>query len=32
MEGIANTDDGRFFYVTDEEEGGHHRLTRLLTG
>jgi hypothetical protein len=30
VEGIAITDDGRFFYVTDEDEGVHLRLTRLL--
>lgn len=32
VEGIAITDDGRFFYVTDEDEGVHLRLTRLLAG
>ncbi len=32
VEGIAITDDGRFFYVTDEDEGVHLRLTRLLVG
>ncbi len=32
VEGITITDDGRFFYVTDEDEGVHLRLTRLLTG
>ena len=26
----AITDGGRFFYVTDEDEGVHLRLTRLL--
>jgi hypothetical protein len=31
VEGIAVTDDGRFFYVTDEDEGVHLRLTRLVT-
>ena len=31
VEGITITDDGRFFYVTDEDEGVHLRLTRLLT-
>lgn len=31
VEGIAITDDGHFFYVTDEDEGVHLRLTRLLT-
>ncbi len=31
VEGIAITDDERFFYVTDEDEGVHLRLTRLLT-
>jgi hypothetical protein len=30
VEGIAITDGGRFFYVTDEDEGVHLRLTRLL--
>ncbi len=30
VEGIAITDDGRFFYVTDEDEGVHLRLTRLI--
>lgn len=30
VEGIAITDDDRFFYVTDEDEGVHLRLTRLL--
>lgn len=30
VEGIAVTDDDRFFYVTDEDEGVHLRLTRLL--
>jgi hypothetical protein len=32
VEGIAITDAGRFFYVTDEDEGVHLRLTRLLSG
>jgi hypothetical protein len=32
VEGIALTDDGRFFYVTDEDEGVHLRLTRVLVG
>ena len=32
VEGIAITEDGRFFYVTDEDEGVHLRLTRLLAG
>jgi glucose/arabinose dehydrogenase len=32
VEDIAITDDGRFFYVTDEDEGVHLRLTRLLAG
>jgi hypothetical protein len=32
VEGIAITDDGRFFYVTDEDEGVHLRLTRVLVG
>ena len=30
VEGIAITGDGRFFYVTDEDEGVHLRLTRLV--
>lgn len=30
VEGIAITDEGRFFYVTDEDEGVHLRLTQLL--
>jgi hypothetical protein len=30
VEGIAITDDGRFFYVTDEDGGVHLRLTRIL--
>lgn len=30
VEGIAGTDDGRFFYVVDEDEGVHLRLTRFL--
>ena len=30
VEGIAITGDGRFFYVTDEDEGVYLRLTRLL--
>ncbi len=30
VEGITITDDGRFFYVTDEDEGVHLRLTRIL--
>lgn len=30
VEGIAITGDGHFFYVTDEDEGVHLRLTRLL--
>jgi hypothetical protein len=32
VEGIAGTEDGRFFYVVDEDEGVHLRLTRLLVG
>ncbi len=32
VEGIAITEAGRFFYVTDEDEGVHLRLTRLLAG
>ena len=32
VEGIAITADGDFFYVTDEDEGVHLRLTRLLEG
>jgi hypothetical protein len=31
VEGIAITRDGRFFYVTDEDEGVHLRLTRLFS-
>ena len=30
VEGIAITEGDRFFYVTDEDEGVHLRLTRLL--
>lgn len=30
VEGIAVTEDGRFFFVTDENEGVHLRLTRLV--
>jgi len=30
VEGIAITEGSRFFYVTDEDEGVHLRLTRLL--
>ncbi|HET7270665.1 MAG TPA: hypothetical protein VFI90_06210 [Rubrobacter sp.] len=32
VEGIAITPEGRVFYVTDEDEGVHLRLTRLLGG
>jgi hypothetical protein len=32
VEGIAITREGRTFYVTDEDEGVHLRLTRLLAG
>jgi len=32
VEGIALTPEGRTFYVTDEDEGVHLRLTRLLGG
>jgi hypothetical protein len=32
VEGIAVTEGGRAFYVTDEDEGVHLRLTRLLVG
>ncbi len=32
VEGIAGTEDGRFFYVVDEDAGVHLRLTRLLAG
>ena len=32
VEGIAITPQGRAFYVTDEDEGVHLRLTRLLAG
>jgi hypothetical protein len=31
VEGITITDDGRFFYVIDEDEGVHLRLTRLIS-
>lgn len=31
VEGIAITDDDHFFYVTDEDEGVHLRLTTLLS-
>ena len=30
VEGIAVADDARTYYVTDEDEGVHLRLTRLL--
>ena len=32
VEGIAVTPEGRTFYVTDEDEGVHLRLIRLLAG
>ena len=32
VEGLAVTPEGRTFYVTDEDEGVHLRLTRLLAG
>ena len=32
VEGIAVTPEGRSFYVTDEDEGVHLRLTRLIAG
>ena len=32
VEGIAIIPEGRVFYVTDEDEGVHLRLTRLLAG
>ena len=32
VEGIAIADDEHFFYVTDEDEGVHLRLTRLMQG
>jgi hypothetical protein len=32
VEGIALTPEGRTFYVTDEDEGVHLRLTRLFAG
>ncbi|HET7479695.1 MAG TPA: hypothetical protein VFJ72_09300 [Rubrobacteraceae bacterium] len=32
VEGIAVTHEGRAYYVTDEDEGVHLRLTRLLAG
>jgi hypothetical protein len=31
VEGIAIAEGGRFFYVTDEDEGVHLRLTRLIS-
>ena len=31
VESIAITDDGRFLYVTDEDEGVHFWLTRLIS-
>jgi hypothetical protein len=31
VESIAITDDGRFFYVADEDEGVHLWLTRLIS-
>lgn len=30
VEGISVTEEGRFFFVTDEDEGVHLRLTQLL--
>jgi hypothetical protein len=30
VEGVAGTEEGRFFYVVDEDEGVHLRLTRFL--
>ena len=32
VEGMALTPEGRTYYVTDEDEGVHLRLTRLLAG
>lgn len=32
IEGIALAPEGRVFYVTDEDEGVHLRLTRLIAG
>jgi hypothetical protein len=32
VEGLAIADNDRAFYVTDEDEGVHLRLTRLLEG
>ena len=32
VEGMAVTEEGRTYYVTDEDEGVHLRLTRLLVG
>jgi hypothetical protein len=32
VEGLAIADDGRAFYVTDEDEGVHLRLTQLIEG
>ena len=30
--GIAVTPESRTYYVTDEDEGVHQRLTRLIVG
>jgi len=32
VEGIAITPEGRTYYVTNEDEGVHLRLTRLIVG
>ena len=32
VEGMDVTSEGRTYYVTDEDEGVHLRLTRLLVG
>ena len=32
VEGMSVTPEGRTYYVTDEDEGVHLRLTRLLVG
>ncbi len=32
IEGMSVTPEGRTYYVTDEDEGVHLRLTRLLVG
>jgi hypothetical protein len=32
VEGMSVTPEGRTYFVTDEDEGVHLRLTRLLVG